>query len=139
MTNSARQTPALGVQRCMEESAAVRRARITLATLVTTSEHTGSSQYSAVSDVYEGCGVLQMMGIRNICFDVTYTLMISERTSSATLSNVRTGKVLTLQSSNGRPLPQGVYSLAALPYCRLLHFGGCWDTHIAPVEIAAVL
>ena len=115
----------------METPAAVRQARITIATLFNTTGCAGSFQHSVLSDVYEGCGVLRMMGIRNVCFDVTYRLAISEDLKPSALSNERRVKVLAMTSRNGRLLPQGVYSLDAIPSCRLLHFGGRWNAQVA--------
>lgn len=84
------------------------------------------------SERHQGAGNLSLMGIRNVSFEVSYDIVLirvvdAAGAAEATLS----GKVHGLARSNGRSLPEGVYSLDRLPECRLAHFGERWSLHFS--------
>ena len=84
------------------------------------------------SERHQGAGNLSLMGIRNVCFEVSYDIVLirvidTAGAAGATLS----GRVHGLARSNGHSLPEGVYSLDQVPECRLAHFGGRWSLHFS--------
>ena len=81
---------------------------------------------------HEGSGQLSMMGIRQVCFDVVYDIVLTRSATDHSSSDlpVLGGDVRRIFRHNGRNLPEGVYGLNTLPGCRLTHFGGTWRLHV---------
>lgn len=96
------------------------------------SECTSEHHSESYSERHRGAGNLSLMGIRNVCFAVGYDIVLIRVLETAgTDETALSGKVHCLTRRNGRPLPEGVYSLDRLPGCRLAHFGGRWKLHFS--------
>lgn len=106
--------------------------KVTLITHVRLAEREPVPVSERSSEWHQGAGRLSLMGIKDVSFEVGYDIVLVRgdrcaETDKPSLS----GKVRHLARGNGRPLPEGIYSLDRLPECRLGYFGGRWKVHFS--------